>query len=120
MLPAAPSSPAGAWSPWRHSSSSSRSVKTGTRTGHRRRLRENARDFRDGHPTTALLVVEVFDNSLRHDRTVKQRLYARCGILVHRDPTDDAYRSVSIHRPGDTATPPARPDEATVVNDLLP
>ena len=40
----------------------------------------DARDFRDGHPTTALLVVEVSDDSLRHDRTVKQRLYARCGI----------------------------------------
>ncbi len=40
----------------------------------------DARDFRDGHPTTALLVIEVSDDSLRHDRTVKQRLYARCGI----------------------------------------
>ncbi len=96
-------------------------------------LRENARDFRDGHPTTALLVVEVSDDTLRHDRTVKQRLYARCGIPeywilalpaerleVHRDPADDAYRSVSIHRPGKTVTPLARPNEATVVDDLLP
>ena len=38
------------------------------------------RDYRDAHPTSSLLVVEVSDDSLRHDRTVKQRLYARCGI----------------------------------------
>ena len=38
------------------------------------------RDYRDGHPTSAVLIVEVSDESLHHDRTVKQRLYARCGI----------------------------------------
>ena len=38
------------------------------------------RNYRDAHPTSSLLVVEVSDDSLRHDRTVKQRLYARCGI----------------------------------------
>lgn len=92
-----------------------------------------ARDFRDGHPTTALLVVEVSDDSLRHDRTVKQRLYARCGVPeywilalpverleVHRDPADDGYRSVSIHRPGETVAPLAHPDAAIAIDDLLP
>ena len=38
------------------------------------------RDYRDAHPTLAVLIVEVSDESLHHDRTVKQRLYARCGI----------------------------------------
>ena len=38
------------------------------------------RDYRFAHPTSAVLVVEISDGSLRHDRTVKQRLYARCGI----------------------------------------
>ena len=92
-----------------------------------------ARDFRDGHPTTALLVVDVSDDSLRHDRTVKQRLYARCGVPeywilalpverleVHRDPADDGYRSVSIHRPGETVAPLAYPDAAIAIDDLLP
>ena len=38
------------------------------------------RDYRYAHPTSAVLIVEISDESLRHDRTVKQRLYARCGI----------------------------------------
>ena len=38
------------------------------------------RDYRDAHPTSAVLVVEVSDESLHHDRTVKQRLYARARI----------------------------------------
>ena len=38
------------------------------------------RDYRDAHPTSAVLVVEVSNESLRHDRMVKQRLYARSGI----------------------------------------
>ena len=39
-----------------------------------------ARDYLDAHPTGALLVVEVSDDSLRRDRLIKQRLYARHGI----------------------------------------
>ena len=38
------------------------------------------RDYGKAHPTEAVLVVEVSHESLRYDRTVKQRLYARCGI----------------------------------------
>src|SRR4051812_33206342 len=38
------------------------------------------RDFRDHHPTTAVLVVEVADSSLLHDRKRKIPLYARAGI----------------------------------------
>lgn len=40
----------------------------------------DVRAYRDAHPTTAVLVVEVSDHSFHRDRTVKQRLYARCGI----------------------------------------
>ena len=60
------------------------------------------RDYRDAHPRTALLIVEVSDDSLRRDRTVKQRLYARCRVPdywilsladshleIHRDPGED-------------------------------
>ena len=91
------------------------------------------RDYREAHPSTALLVVEVADDSLRRDRTVKQRLYARCGIPeywllalpdarleVYRDPTADGYRTVTIHRAGDTVSPLARPEARIPVDDLLP
>ncbi len=91
------------------------------------------RDYRDAHPTSALLVVEVSDESLHRDRTVKQRLYARCGIPeywilavpdarveVCRDPAADGYRTVTIHRAGETITPLARPEARIAVDDLLP
>ena len=90
-------------------------------------------DYVDAHPTTALLVVEVSDDSLPRDRTVKQRLYASHGIAeywivalpdgrleVHRDPAPQGYRRVTVHRPGDTVTPLNRPAAAIAVDDLLP
>jgi Uma2 family endonuclease len=40
-------------------------------------------DFIDQHPTTARLVVEVSDESLRFDRTRKASLYARAGLPVY-------------------------------------
>lgn len=91
------------------------------------------RDYRDAHPTSAVLIVEVSDDSLHQDRTVKQRLYARCGIPeywivalpdarleVHRDPGEDGYRSVSIHGPGDSVAPQGCPEAQIAVDDLLP
>ena len=91
------------------------------------------RDYRDAHPTSAALVVEVSSESLHHDRTVKQRLYARCGIPeywilalpdarleVHRDPADDGYRSITRHAAGDSVAPLARPDAPIALDDLLP
>ena len=91
------------------------------------------RDYRDAHPTMAALIVEVSDESLRHDRTVKQRLYARSGIPeywilalpdacleVYRDPAEDGYRSITKHAAGDSVAPLARPDAQIVVDDLLP
>lgn len=38
------------------------------------------RDYRDAHPNTAVLVVEVADTSLIYDRTRKLSAYARAGI----------------------------------------
>ena len=91
------------------------------------------RDYRFAHPTSAVLVVEISDESLRHDRTVKQRLYARCGIPeywvlalpearleVYRDPAGDGYQSVTNHAAGDKVAPLALPDARIVVDDLLP
>lgn len=91
------------------------------------------RDHLDAHPAAALLVVEVADDSLRRDQTLKQRIYARSGIReywlvaipdkrleVYRDPTGDGYRTVSMHRSGDAVAPLARPAAAVAVDDLLP
>ena len=91
------------------------------------------RDYRDAHPTLAVLIVEVSDESLPHDRIVKQRLYARCGIPeywilalpdarleVYRDPAEHGYSSVTRHAAGDSVAPLARPDAQIVVDDLLP
>ena len=90
-------------------------------------------DYLDAHPTTALLIVEVSDDSLPRDRTVKQRLYARHGIPeywilalpdarleVYRDAGDTGYGSITTHRPGETVRPLARPTAAVAVADLLP
>ncbi len=37
-------------------------------------------DYRQQHPTTALLVIEIADTSLEYDRTEKMSLYASVGI----------------------------------------
>ena len=84
----------------------------------------HARTYRDAHPTTALLVVEVSDDSLSRDRTGKQRRYSRCGIReywilalpdqrleIHRDPARDDLRranSAVLYPPPLAARPMAR------------
>ena len=90
-------------------------------------------DYRDAHPSSALLVVEVADDSLRSDRSVKRRLYARCGIPeywivslpdaaleVYRDPAGDDYRDATVLGAGDTVRPLASPAATVAVGDLLP
>ena len=37
-------------------------------------------DYRDHHPSHALLVVEIADSSLPQDRLTKSRIYARAGV----------------------------------------
>ena len=96
-------------------------------------VRGAIRDYGKSHPTSAVLVVEVSNESLRYDRTVKQHLYARCGIPeywilalpearleVYREPAGDGYRSVTNHAAGDKVAPLARPDARIVVDHLLP
>lgn len=66
-----------------------------------------ARDYRDRHPTTARLVVEVSDTSLAYDRGRKLAAYARAGIVeywvldlpgaaleVYRKPSGERYGEV--------------------------
>lgn len=91
------------------------------------------RDYRDGHPAIALLVIEIADSSLLHDRKRKIPLYARFGVPeawlfnlvrrtleVYRDPVDGIYRTRLILREGDTVSPVSRPEVSLKVVDLLP
>jgi len=91
------------------------------------------RDYRNEHPKTAALVVEVADASLAHDRKRKVPLYARAGIPevwllvlareeieVYSDPSLTGYRSRRVLGRGDTVSPLARPDAVLAVDDLLP
>jgi Uma2 family endonuclease len=98
------------------------------------------RDYRDAHPSTALLIVEVADASLTFDRTTKAGLYARAGIAdywllnlldeileVHRSPerSSDAplgwrYAAIEQHGRQDRIAPLARAERFIAVHDLLP
>lgn len=91
------------------------------------------RDFSESHPTTALLIVEVADSTLFHDRKRKIPLYARSGIPevwllnlnrrvleVYRSPVNGAYRTRLVLQAGDTVAPVARPDVPLAVATLLP
>jgi Uma2 family endonuclease len=97
-------------------------------------VRGTTRDFRDQHPTTAVLVVEAADSSFGHDRRRKAPLYARHGIPelwivdlragsveVHREPSGDAYRSLArLGRDGSVLPVAAPPGPPIPVADLLP
>ena len=91
------------------------------------------RDYLEGHPSTALLIVEIADSSLLHDRKRKVPLYARYEIPetwllnlsrraleVHRDPVNGIYQTRMVLHAGDTVSPVTRPDAAVAVIDLLP
>jgi Uma2 family endonuclease len=96
-----------------------------------------ARDYFAAHPSTAALVVEVAESSLRLARRFKAELYARAGlpeywivnlvdrtIEVHREPgagtTGDAlYRSVTVLRLPASVTPLGAPHATIAVGDLL-
>ncbi len=91
-------------------------------------------------PTSALLVVEASDSTLRLDRKIKGSLYAAAGIAdywivnlvqrqleVYRDPIPDpsaafgaTYSNQVILIPGDLVTPLAAPNARIPVADLLP
>jgi Uma2 family endonuclease len=92
------------------------------------------------HPTTAALVVEISDSSLRYDTALKMSLYAAGGIadywvvdvtgrqlFVFRDPRPDAaqphghgYATQQTLGPADRVAPLAAPGASILVSDLLP
>ena len=93
----------------------------------------DSRQLAVAHPTTALLVMEVSRGSLRYDRTVKARLYARHGIPeywivnvaervieVRRDPDAGAgYRAAFTAGPGEPITAKSVPGVVVDLADLL-
>jgi Uma2 family endonuclease len=92
-----------------------------------------ATDYYASHPTGAVLVVEVADTSLSHDRKRKGRMYAEAGIEeywilnlvrdvleVYRNPAEGDYGTRRILRRGEQIAPLARPESLIAVDDLLP
>ncbi len=93
-----------------------------------------------GHPTTAVLIVEVSDTSLSYDRRHKGGAYAKCGIAdywilnlpkqqleVYRTPVADLTRPFGyryaervILLRGQAASPLVLPSVQVAVTDLLP
>lgn len=89
--------------------------------------------YRD-HPTTAVLVIEISDTSLRLDRS-KAAIYAVAGVdeywilnlndrqlEVYRspDPATRTYRDQRILGEGDSMVPLRKPEGLIVVKELLP
>ena len=84
-------------------------------------------------PAEVLLVVEIADTSVKFDLTVKARLYARAGIadywvvdiparriIVHRDPRDGQYRSVTAYTSQESVSPLASGDHEFLVGTAFP
>jgi len=89
--------------------------------------------YLDGHPSRALLLIEVSDSSLQDDRRIKGPLYAAAGVPeywivdlvggvveVHRDPRGDGYASVTRHARGATLAVPGFEDILVPVGEIVP
>lgn len=91
------------------------------------------RDYRNNHPATALLIVEVSETSLEYDRNQKRTLYARAGVgeywilnlndrcvEVYRDPKDGRYCISQHFFSGEHISPTAVQTAGIAVSDILP
>lgn len=92
------------------------------------------RDYRDGIPEKAHLVIEVADTTLRFDRTIKAKIYANAGIEeywiinltaeqveIHRQPLlDSGYTEKKIAKRGEKICPLCVPSAMIKVDDILP
>lgn len=93
------------------------------------------RRYADRHPTPeeVQLLIEVSSSSLDFDRTEKLCLYAEAGIqeywqvdvtnrsvIVHRESSENKYRSISVFSHGTQISPICLPDAALEVNSLFP
>ena len=89
-------------------------------------------DYEAEHPTTALLIIEVSDTTLRTDRG-KASVYASAAVgeywivnlgartvEVYSSPDGHRYAEVRTLRPGDALRPAALVDLAIAVDEILP
>ena len=92
-----------------------------------------AGDYLDGHPSQALLIVEIAESSLRKDRRIKGALYAAAGVPdywlvnlvegvfeVHRGPSEAGYRSIERVGRGEGIALLSFPDVSIEVDAVLP
>ena len=97
------------------------------------RFREDAYARFHPRPEDILLIIEVSDSTLAHDREVKVAIYGRAGVpetwIVNLaedslerfwEPGPEGYARRSIHRRGEKISPIALPDLEVAVEDLLP
>jgi Uma2 family endonuclease len=98
-------------------------------------LLERRADFYErSHPTPedVLLLVEVSDSSIEHDRDLKVMLYAIAGVreywiedihagelLVYRDPANDGYKTSLAFQRGQSIRPLEFPDIDVSVDSIL-
>ena len=84
-------------------------------------------------PTDVLLLIEVADSTLRHDREAKLPRYAAAGIPevwivdlnglrveVYRRPVDSQYTEAVVYEDDQLVSPQAFPDITIPANDILP
>jgi Uma2 family endonuclease len=89
-------------------------------------------DYEAEHPSTALLIIEVSDTTLKKDRG-KAAVYASAGIReywivnfgartveVYSSPDGDRYAEVRTLRAGDALRPAALVDVVMAVAEILP
>lgn len=93
----------------------------------------NPRDYRDKHPETAVLIMEVSDATLVLDRRHKKKLYAFAEIPeywilnlrnrsleVYRQPIKKNYEFQKVMYAEDEISPLFCPEGAVIVADMLP
>jgi Uma2 family endonuclease len=89
-------------------------------------------EYRDAHPTQALLLIEVADSSLPVDRGIKAQLYAESGVPeywvvnvrdaiveVHTEIVRGVYTHVKPYRAGDRVALLRFPEVEIAVADVL-
>jgi Uma2 family endonuclease len=97
-------------------------------------LAKPSREFREANPRPAdlRLVVQISDSTLGFDLTTKAELYARAGIIeywvvdvaarrliVHRDPREGMYGSITAYSEQETVSPLGLPHSSFRVEDAF-
>jgi Uma2 family endonuclease len=83
----------------------------------------NPEEYREQHPTSALLVIEIADTTLEFDRTRKLPVYAQGGVAefwivnlrervleVYREPSGARYKSLRVFTPDEVVNPLFAPE----------